>query len=144
MLGPMSYPWGYNATLLVCWADRLGSCAWLHRRWHVIISIVSLGHFSAFIEFLGHVTDFVLGTKHFVKTINCYIFFIFGVLFWLSYAILMQMLMWNSFFTNAANVYLTHSFLMNQLMCLSLWKYVDIEWKQTVFPKSLLLGTCDK
>ena len=53
-----------------------------------------LGCFSTFsFEFLGHMTDFVLTTKRFVKTINSYIFFIFGVWFWLSYEILMQMLM---------------------------------------------------
>jgi len=73
-------------------------------------------------------TDFVLDREHYVKNYKqLYIFFIFEALFWLSYMILMQMLMkWFSFI-NVANVYLTHNLLMNRLMCLSFWKCVDIE-----------------
>ena len=35
-----------------------------------------------------------------------------------------------------ANVYLTHNLPMSLLMCLNFWKYVDIEYNQTIFPKS--------
>lgn len=41
----------------------------------------------------------------------------------------------NITFTCVTNVYLTHNFLENQLMCEYLWKYVDIERVQNAFPK---------
>ena len=39
-------------------------------------------------------------------------------------------------FINVGNVYLTHNLTMSLLMCLSFWKYADIELNQIVFPKS--------
>ena len=79
----------------------------------------------------------VLVTEHYVRTINnLYIYFDFRGLFWLSYMIHMYNIDDVSLFINVANVYLTHSLLMSRLMCLSFWKYVDIELNQIAFPKS--------
>lgn len=74
---------------------------------------------------------------------SLYIYFDFRVLFWLLWMIHMYTF-YDVSFIDVANVCLTHSLPMSLLMCLDFLKYVDIELNQIVFPRSLLLGTCDK